>query len=69
MSTLDGRPLGSFGDLAIFSMYKTLGFPDGGALISRVVPPVSSARRRLGVASTARKHVAWLWRTLLASTG
>ncbi len=60
LSTLDGRPLGSFGDLAIFSIYKTLGLPDGGALISRVVPPVTSVGRRLGVASAARKHVAWL---------
>lgn len=58
LSALDGQPLGSFGDLAIFSIYKTLGLPDGGALTSRVVPPVSGAKRRLGVASTARKHVA-----------
>lgn len=27
------RPLGSFGDLSVFSLYKTLALPDGGALV------------------------------------
>jgi dTDP-4-amino-4,6-dideoxygalactose transaminase len=31
-STLDGQPLGSFGQAASFSLYKTLGTVDGGAL-------------------------------------
>ena len=60
LSTLDGRPLGSFGDLAIFSIYKTLGLADGGALVSRLTPSPPPAGRHLGAAPTARKHMAWL---------
>lgn len=32
-STLQGRPLGTFGDVAVFSQRKTLPLPDGGALL------------------------------------
>jgi dTDP-4-amino-4,6-dideoxygalactose transaminase len=39
MATSDGRPVGAYGDLAIFGLHKTLGLPDGGALISRVAAP------------------------------
>lgn len=35
LGSIEGRPLGSFGDLAIFSFYKSIGVPDGGALVSR----------------------------------
>ena len=53
-------PVGSFGDLAIFSLYKTYGLPDGAAMRASVstVPP--SGRSPWGVLSTGRKHAAWL---------
>ena len=35
LSCLGDRPLGSFGDAAIFCLYKTLPVPNGGALILR----------------------------------
>lgn len=53
LSKLDDAPLGSFGDAAVFSLYKTLPTPDGGAVVLRTgqleldgtVPnPVGSAR-------------------------
>jgi selenocysteine lyase/cysteine desulfurase len=33
LSELDGRPLGSFGDFAVFCLYKTLPLPNGGLLV------------------------------------
>lgn len=33
-----GRPLGSLGDVAIFSLRKTLPLPDGGALLTNTLP-------------------------------
>ncbi len=35
LSALGERPLGTFGDAAIFCLYKTLPVPDGGALVDR----------------------------------
>jgi dTDP-4-amino-4,6-dideoxygalactose transaminase len=35
LSKLGDRPLGSFGDAAIFNLYKTLPVPNGGALLVR----------------------------------
>ena len=34
LASVGGRPLGSFGDMAIFSFYKAVGVPEGGALRS-----------------------------------
>ena len=36
LTKIDDQPVGSFGDIAIFSMRKTLAIPDGGALVSIV---------------------------------
>lgn len=60
LSTLDGRPVGSFGQLAIFSLYKTFGLPDGGALISTSPPPAPRRRPRLQAGKLARRHREWL---------
>lgn len=52
LATIDGRPVGSWGDLAIFSLYKSDGLPDGGAAIGppglSVVPPDGLGGRALG---------------------
>src|SRR2546422_5850721 len=55
-----GRPVGSDGDLAIYCLYKTLGLPDGAALLSRVRinPPLLHAR--LGAAGLVIEHLLWL---------
>ncbi|MDQ4019982.1 MAG: DegT/DnrJ/EryC1/StrS family aminotransferase [Actinomycetota bacterium] len=55
-----GRPLGSFGDLALFCLYKTFGLPDGAALLSSVPPDAPRSRRRLGLQATARRHARWV---------
>ncbi len=60
LSFLDGRPLGSFGDLAIISLYKTFGLPDGAALVANGPSLVPSKRGDLGLCLLARRHAAWL---------
>lgn len=68
LSTIGGRPVGSLGDLAIFSLYKTDGFPDGGAAIgpaSLAVPRrggvgILPAARRVGALLAGRSG--WLAR-------
>jgi CelD/BcsL family acetyltransferase involved in cellulose biosynthesis len=57
-----GRPLGSFGDLAILCLDKTFGLPDGGALVLRGGAPAvaGNGSHPGGVATTARRHAAWL---------
>lgn len=45
-----GRPLGSVGDAAIFSLRKSLPLPDGGSLVTRPgfsAPPVGAEPRRM----------------------
>jgi dTDP-4-amino-4,6-dideoxygalactose transaminase len=64
LATVDGRPLGSFGDMAIFSFYKAVGVPEGGALLSRQ-PVTATVEGRRGVSTKvlrqlARRHRAWL---------
>jgi dTDP-4-amino-4,6-dideoxygalactose transaminase len=64
LASVGGRPLGSFGDLAIFSFYKAVGVPEGGALLSS--RPVNAAvHGRAGttvklVRQLASRHQAWL---------
>ncbi|HET8651939.1 MAG TPA: DegT/DnrJ/EryC1/StrS family aminotransferase [Gaiellaceae bacterium] len=60
LASHDGRPLGSFGDLAIFSLYKTFGVPDGAALVSTGQARGSRAAGRLGLVPVGKKHVSWL---------
>lgn len=61
-----GRPVGSFGDLAVFCLYKSFGLPDGAAVIckadltgtfSKASSGVSAALRRVG-SSFAQQSVA-----------
>ncbi len=44
----DGRPLGSFGDAAIFCLYKTLPVPHGGLLLAPRLPAPDSSSPPLG---------------------
>lgn len=38
LSGMDGRPLGGFGDFAIYCLYKTLPVPNGGLLLQNAAP-------------------------------
>jgi dTDP-4-amino-4,6-dideoxygalactose transaminase/CelD/BcsL family acetyltransferase involved in cellulose biosynthesis len=60
LATHQGRPLGSFGDLAIFCLYKSVGLPDGGAVVATAVTPGPEPAPRLAAAATANLHRAWL---------
>ena len=61
LSSRDGTPVGSHGDLSIFCIYKTFGLPDGAAVISnfppeRPLPPKAD----LGMTRTATRHGLYL---------
>ncbi len=60
LSSRDGTPVGSHGDLSFFCLYKTFGLPDGAAVIcsSPLEPPRS--RPRLGIARVALLHGLYL---------
>lgn len=55
-----GRPLGTWGDLSLFSIYKTVGVPDGGAVALRGAMLESGGRRGIGLRAVATRHGAWL---------
>src|SRR5262249_13569946 len=61
LGSLDGRPLGSFGDIAIFCLYKTFGVPDGGALLCSSPPAQADGQRRAGSGPLALRPSAWSW--------
>jgi len=56
----NGSPVGSVGDLAIFCLYKTYGFPDGAALVSRRPPVQPPSPANLGAKAIARRHFSWV---------
>jgi len=64
LASVGGRPLGSFGDMAIFSFYKAVGVPEGGALRSSRPAEVAVHGRPGRTARVLRqlagRHEAWL---------
>lgn len=59
LAELPEGPVGSFGDAAIFCLYKTVGVPDGAALVTAA--PVAGGRPGgVGAGAAARKLAAWL---------
>jgi dTDP-4-amino-4,6-dideoxygalactose transaminase len=56
----DGVAVGSLGDLAIFSLYKSVGVPDGGAVVASAPLPSPGGRRRLAARRVAKAHRSWL---------
>lgn len=60
LGSVAGRPVGSYGDLAVFCLYKTFGLPEGAAVVSNSPLPSPRPNPRLGVADLARRHGAWL---------
>jgi dTDP-4-amino-4,6-dideoxygalactose transaminase len=61
LSSWQGRPVGSLGDLAIFSVYKTFGVPDGGLVIARRPLPRPAGPGPLGARAVLSSHLRWLW--------
>jgi dTDP-4-amino-4,6-dideoxygalactose transaminase len=59
LGLLDGRSLGSFGDIAIFCLYKTFGVPDGGALLCSSPVAPADGPSRAGIGRLALRHAAW----------
>ena len=67
LSSRDGTPVGSHGDLAIFCLYKTLGLPDGAAMISNLPPEPPRGELHVGIGRVALRHMSYLaqrWRWL-----
>jgi dTDP-4-amino-4,6-dideoxygalactose transaminase len=63
--TAAGHPLGSHGDLTIFSPWKAVGLPETGALLMRGQPPPPPSRRgRVAPRALLDSHRAWLARRL-----
>lgn len=60
LASHDGRPVGSFGDLAFFCLYKTYGLPDGGALISVAPPPLPTLPAPSGMWRLFKRHFNWV---------
>ena len=63
LATCDGKPAGSFGDLSIICLYKTFGFPDGGALVCANVPAAVAPTDKK-VSLLGLRHAAWVDRTV-----
>jgi dTDP-4-amino-4,6-dideoxygalactose transaminase len=60
LAQANGRPAGAYGDLAIFSLYKTFGLPDGGALHCPAGAARSPGRGDVAALRLALEHAAWL---------
>ena len=56
----EGGPVGSTGDLALWSVYKTLGTPDGALAVCRAPLPESRGSPGTGAPKLAKLHAAWL---------
>ncbi|MDQ3867315.1 MAG: DegT/DnrJ/EryC1/StrS family aminotransferase, partial [Actinomycetota bacterium] len=54
----DGRPVGAAADLAVFCLYKTIGLPDGAALVLRGSAAPSPPASGVGAAAAAKRHAA-----------
>ena len=53
-------PAGSFGQLSIFCLYKSVGLPEGGMLVCEPPPPDPGLDPRVGGRALARRHAAWI---------
>jgi dTDP-4-amino-4,6-dideoxygalactose transaminase len=69
LTSIGDTPVGSFGDLSIFSFRKTYGVPDGGALVSDTPGPRMRPAWRLGLGMLLKRHAAWAaMRSSIAAT-
>jgi len=52
----DRSPVGSVGDIAVYSLSKTLGLPEGGVLRSKHAPPGTDPERPLGLVAALERY-------------
>lgn len=63
LATSGSHPVGALADLAVFSVYKTFGLPDGGATVSaRPLPPPRGG----SILRSARSQATWMARRVPA---
>ncbi len=60
LSSRDGTPVGSHGDLSIFCLYKTFGLPDGAAVTCNSPPELPRSGQRTGIIRVAQQHAQYL---------
>lgn len=60
LSKVDDCPVGSFGQMGVFCLYKTYGLPDGGALISTAPPPHPASAPQTGFWRVLKRHANWM---------
>jgi dTDP-4-amino-4,6-dideoxygalactose transaminase len=60
LSSINSRPVGSFGDVAIFCLHKSFRVPDGGAVVARRAPRRPTKSAQVGTRQTLFGHREWL---------
>jgi dTDP-4-amino-4,6-dideoxygalactose transaminase len=60
LASREGLPVGSLGDLSVFCLYKSIGVPDGAALLSKSRPELVDGSRPFGIGGLVRRHGTWL---------
>ena len=56
----NGRPVGSAGELAIYCLHKSVGVPDGGALVAKRPPSGPAGDAPFGLRRVLIRHRDWL---------
>ncbi|UCS92968.1 aminotransferase class V-fold PLP-dependent enzyme [Echinicola marina] len=60
LATYEGQPLGSFGQIGVFCLYKTYGIPDGGAVVCTVPPAPPISKQSSGIWRAFKRHFNWV---------
>jgi dTDP-4-amino-4,6-dideoxygalactose transaminase len=60
LALADGKPVGSAGELAIYCLHKSVGLPDGGALVAKRPPPGPAGEAGFGLRRVLIRHRDWL---------
>ncbi|MDQ3987091.1 MAG: bifunctional aminotransferase class I/II-fold pyridoxal phosphate-dependent enzyme/GNAT family N-acetyltransferase [Actinomycetota bacterium] len=60
LATTEHGPVGSFGDLSLFCLYKTFGLPDGAAILSQRPPLLETDHRTMEAGRALARTAAWL---------
>lgn len=60
LTTWKGQPVGSFGHMGVFCLYKTYGIPDGAAVVTTTTLSKPTANTTTGTWRTFKRHINWL---------
>ena len=60
LAEIDGDPVGSFGHLSFFCLYKTFGLVDGAACLSAAPPDTDTAPGPFDLTALLKRHALWL---------